>query len=39
MTCLIKYAFQLKQDLNLSVVNMITEVNESKALTKHISCK
>ena len=29
------------EDLNLSVVNMITEINESKTLTKHISweCK
>ena len=27
------------EDLNLSVFNMITEINESKTLTKHISCK
>ena len=26
------------EDLNLSVFNMITGVNESKTLTKHISC-
>ena len=26
-------------DLNLSVFTMITEINESKALTKHISCE
>ena len=26
-------------DLNLSVFNMITGINESKTLTKHISCK
>ena len=26
------------EDLNLSVFNMITGTNESKALTKHISC-
>ena len=27
------------EDLNLSVLNMITGINESKNLTKHISCK
>ena len=27
------------EDLNLSVINMITGKNESKTLTKHISCK
>ena len=27
------------EDLNLCVFNMIAEINESKALTKHISCK
>ena len=27
------------EDLNLSVFNMITGKNESKTLTKHISCK
>ena len=27
------------EDLNLSVLNMIREINESKTLTKHISCK
>ena len=26
------------EDINLSVFNMITGINESKALTKHISC-
>ena len=26
------------EDLNLSVFNMITGINESKTLTKHISC-
>ena len=26
-------------DLNLNVFNMITEINESKTLIKHISCK
>ena len=27
------------EDLNLSVFNMITETNESKTLTKYISCE
>ena len=27
------------EDLNLSVFNMITGINEPKTLTKHISCK
>ena len=27
------------EDLNLSVFNMITEINELKILTKHISCE
>ena len=40
MACLIKYVFQTKtEDFNLSVFNMIAEINESKTLTKHISCK
>ena len=38
MTYLIKYVFQIKQDLNLSVF-MITGISELKTLTKHISCK
>ena len=28
-----------KTDLNLSVFNIITGINESQTLTKHISCK
>ena len=28
-----------REDLNLSVFNMITGINESKILTKHISCR
>ena len=28
-----------KRDVNLSFFNMITGINESKALTKHISCE
>ena len=39
MTYLIKYVYQKKQGLNLSVFNMITGINESKTLTKHISCQ
>ena len=27
------------EDLNISVFNMITRINESKASTKHISCE
>ena len=27
------------EDLNLSMLNMITGINESKTLTKHISCE
>ena len=27
------------EDLNLNVFNMITGMNESKTLTKHISCE
>ena len=28
-----------KEDLNLGLFNMITRIDESKTLTKHISCK
>ena len=37
-----KNVFQIKiktEDLNLSVFNMITGINESKTLTKQILCK
>ena len=27
------------EDLNLSMLNMITRINESKTLTKHMSCE
>ena len=27
------------EDLNLNLLNVITEINESKTLTKHKSCK
>ena len=39
MTHLIKYVFQTKQDLNLSVFDMITGINESNILAIDISCK
>ena len=40
MTYLIKHVFQKKtEDLNLSVFNKITGINEWKTLTKHISCE
>ena len=28
-----------REDLNLNVLNMVTGINESKTLTKHISCE
>ena len=31
----VEYVFQKTEDLNLSVFNIITEMNESKILTKH----
>ena len=36
MTYLIKYVFQ---DLTFSISNIVTEINQSKTLTKHISCE
>ena len=39
MTYLINYMFQIKQDLNINVLNMITGINEQKTLTKDVSCK
>ena len=41
MTCLKRYVFQAKQDLNIIVFKMITGINELKTLPKHISyeCK
>ena len=36
MTYLIKYVFQIKQEINLKVFNMIAGINELKTLTKHI---
>ena len=39
MTYLIKHVFQISENLNLRVLNIITAINESKTLTKHISCE
>ena len=39
MTYLVQYGFKLKQDLNISVSNMIPGINESKILTMNISCE
>ena len=40
MTYLIKYVFQKKTDNGiLNVFNIITDINQSKILTKHISCE
>ena len=39
ITCLIKYVLKKTEDVNLSVFNMITEINEWNTLTKQISCQ
>ena len=39
MIYLIKHVSNEKEDLNLNIFNMIKEINESKILTKVISCK
>ena len=39
MTYVIKFVPSKIEDLNLSVFNMTTGINESETLTKHISCK
>ena len=39
MAYLIKRVPSKIENLNLSVFNMITGINESKALTKHMSCE
>ena len=40
MIFLTKYMFQIKQDSNLGMFSMITGINESKTLAKHIcECK
>ena len=31
--------FVITEDLNLSMSNMITGINESKSLREHVSCK
>ena len=33
------YVFQVKQDLNIHVFNMITRKNQSSVLTEDVSCK
>ena len=33
-----KYVFQEKQKTHVKAFNMITNKNEAKAMTKHISC-
>ena len=33
------YVLKKTEDLNLNMFNMITGINESKTLTKHISCE
>ena len=33
------WVFWIIQETNLNVFNVITEINESKTLIKHISCK
>ena len=34
----VNYVLRIKQDVNLNVFNMITGINESRTLLKHISC-
>ena len=38
-TYLIKNVVQINENSNLNVINMLTGINESKVLTKHVSCK
>ena len=38
MSYLQKYAFQKKQKINVKAFNIITNKNEAKAVTEHISC-
>ena len=38
MICWVEYVFQIKQDVNLNVFNMI-RINGSETLTEHILCK
>ena len=39
MICWVEYVFQIKQDVNLNVFNMVTRINGSETLTEHILCK
>ena len=34
----VKDVFQVKQNVHLRLFNLITGINKSKGLTKHISC-
>ena len=38
MSYLQKYVLKKTKDINVKVFNMITNKNEAKAMTKHISC-
>ena len=39
MTYIIKYVFQKNRRFNSSVFNIVAGINESKTLTKRISCE
>ena len=39
MTYSIKHVSNKTEDLNLGMLNIIAGINESKALTRHVSCK
>ena len=39
MTYSIKHVSNKTEDLNLGMLNIIAWTNESKALTRHVSCK
>ena len=39
MTYSIKHVSNKTEDLNLGMLNIIAGTNESKALTRHVSCK
>ena len=38
MNYLRRYAFPIKQKINVKIFNIITRINEVKKLVKHISC-
>ena len=39
MTYIIKYVFQKNRRFKSSVFNIVAGINQSKTLTKHISCE